>query len=261
MIELTHAELKPDPQQVRRSVGGIRSKADSIAEIGLLQNLVVKETPEGYVIVAGERRWHAIGLLIEQGRWEADAPIPCLVMDDSRTMWANIAENEQRKDVDPWDLGHRFCEILETGRTQMEIAGRLHISQGRVSQLVHIAQGLAPETVATLRKLPARFSIADLVRISKLRKKGERRGETVPDVEAQIDRAKVIAGARGTRKKRRRRAEGPKEKDVVFRRFLRLRDEKSGESYDENSLIRSFVDYLSGKTTSLKLRDYRIEKL
>ena len=258
MIYLTHAELKPDPEQVRRSLKNIRSMADSIHADGLLQNLVVRETPNGYVIVAGERRWHAIHMLIEQERWPPDKPIPCLV-NEGDGMWANIAENEKRQEVDPWDLGHRFCEIIETGRTQTEIAGRLHITQGRVSQLVQIAEGLAPETVTLLRKSHHKFPMTDLLRIAKLSKLDHFKN-TVPDEEAQIKAIKHIASGRGP-KRRRKRPGGVKEREKVFMRFVALRDRKTGSTPDENELIAAFVDYLSGRKNTLRLKEFRIERL
>ena len=75
MSELTViplARIRPNLNQVRRTFHRIDELARSIAQYGLLQNLVVRPLPEAgyYEIVAGERRYRALTLLAKDGRLE-----------------------------------------------------------------------------------------------------------------------------------------------------------------------------------------------
>lgn len=255
MHAVVHGQLFPDPEQVRRRIRGLNQLADSIAEYGLLENLVVREHPSergAYYIVAGERRWQAIGILIKQGRWNANKPIPVMVV-STDGVWENIVENDLRQEVTPWDLGFKFCALLDAGTTQQEIAARLHTVQGRVSRHVQIARGLAPEAIAFCERLPGtRWTVTDLLRVSKLVKKGGDIERPEPDVEKQLATLKRVAGLRGTRRVRTRRGESKDEKEAVFKRFKKLRDEV-GVSGEYQHVVDAVVDYLAGKTRRLKV--------
>ena len=103
----------------------------SIAEVGLLQPILVEELPNGYRIVAGERRYRAI-------RWGAVNPstannphfesVPAIVCpgplsDEERYRWALI-ENLAREDLQPAELGaallYERCALLTR---KLEAAG------------------------------------------------------------------------------------------------------------------------------------------
>ena len=61
MVELELVRIRPNPDQSRKSVdeGTLRELASSIEQHGLLQPIVVKEVGEGYMLVAGQRRFLA----------------------------------------------------------------------------------------------------------------------------------------------------------------------------------------------------------
>lgn len=253
--QVLHAQLVPDPEQVRRRARGIPELADSINEHGLLQNLVVRLSPQGkdtFLIVAGERRWQAIGVLISDGRWPSTKPVPVLVT-STDGVWQNIIENDHRHEVPPWELGHRYCELVESGYTQVEIGVRTGTTQGRVSRHMQLAQGLAPETIALLNKLTCHWTFNDLTKISKLTKPGRSIEEKVPDIEAQAEAVKKLAGVKGNRKVRAKRTETKGSAERVFARYKKLRDSLVGIDTPEERCIRSILNYLSGKDGRLKL--------
>lgn len=254
-MKILYAHIAPDPQQVRRRIRGITELADSIAEHGLLQNIVLRPDPTVnnlFLVVAGERRYQAIGLLIKDGRWPREKPVPAICL-NTDGVWENIVENEHRQDVPPWELGHRYCELLDTGRTQIEIAARTGTTQGRVSRHIQMAQGLAPETIALLNKTSTHWTFGDLYKVSKLLKAGQSIEERVPDVEAQIAAVKRLAGVKGSRKVRAKRSELKSDRDRVFTRYKKLRDMVMHCGTKEDRAIESIVNYLSGKDGRLKL--------
>ena len=56
-------KIKPNPNQPRRTFeqGLLDDLVASIKEKGVLQPLIVRAVDDGYEIVAGERRWRAVG--------------------------------------------------------------------------------------------------------------------------------------------------------------------------------------------------------
>ena len=61
LTEIPVADITPNPNQPRvhfdeESLGEL---ADSIAQIGVLQPILVRRVDDGYQLIAGERRWRA----------------------------------------------------------------------------------------------------------------------------------------------------------------------------------------------------------
>lgn len=114
---LPHNKLIPDPHQPRRTFDedSLDELAKSIAQRGLLQNLVVKPANDHgfYQITAGERRWRAIGRLIEEGLWHDD--IPCRIYDGDEIAQraASIVENLQRVDVPPLEEAQALADLQD----------------------------------------------------------------------------------------------------------------------------------------------------
>lgn len=100
---LTHADITPDPDQPRKHFddAALDELADSIAEHGLLQPIVLRPAGDRHMIIGGERRWRAIGRLIERCEWAVLDPVPHTVrqMDDAQAAVAALMENVQRADL------------------------------------------------------------------------------------------------------------------------------------------------------------------
>lgn len=123
--------------------------ADSIAASGLLQPLVVKDTGEmaegarKYFLVSGFRRFKALRRL----EWKEGVPVSFAkgTMDDLRAM--NIIENEQRRDLKPWELADA-CYQLSNGPAAWgagTIAQRLGKSQKHVANMLRVRTKLHPD--------------------------------------------------------------------------------------------------------------------
>lgn len=245
---VTHAQLKPHPENVRRyfSAGALAELSDSIFEYGLLENLVVKVSPdeEGhYYIVGGERRYRAIGKLIKEGRWNEDQEVVVLII-DGEGHFENLVENTCREDVSPWDLGFRFNELVEAGYTQMEIGTRLGKGQGFVSRHINIARGLHPAVIDKLNRMPEKIGTTDLAKISSLQTPDNK-----PDKEAQLKLIDIFAGEKkGARKNR---APKKTDKQRLVRRVNYMRDEMSVPSHAQ-PYVNSILDYIQGKVKRIK---------
>jgi ParB/RepB/Spo0J family partition protein len=157
VIFLTHAQIFPDHANARRDWDSDEAKDEldalrqDILQNGLLQNLVVRaddfggvikvETEQGapvptYVLVGGERRWRAIGEAIFDGDWDSSRPIPCRLLetDDLGHRLAALAENLQRRNLNPIEKAKAFEGLSKCGLTNKEIADRVSSTPEHVQQ-------------------------------------------------------------------------------------------------------------------------------
>jgi ParB family chromosome partitioning protein len=239
-----HSQINPDPNNVRQHIkkGALESLADSIKQYGLLENLVVRETPNGLIIVAGERRWLAIGYLIANGDWLIDTPIHVCVIESNGT-FENIVENLCREEVPAWELGRAFSNIVEAGHTQMEIGARIGKNQGYVSRLINISQGLHPAAVDRLNSIRSKFTIGELSKISALLNADKK-----PDEQSQIEMIEKLSGLRKTRKRKRSTRTDAQR---IQRRLVHLRDNARVPSH-ALPYVEPVVNYLLGLTRTVK---------
>lgn len=141
---IPHHLIAPDPLNPRKhfDTGELDELAASIAHDGLLENLVIRPMAPGdtvHRLVAGERRWRAIGLLIAAGTW--DAPIPCKVIDIDDAAHRRIAlvENLQRKDLRPIDEAQALKDLMAVARlSTAEVARDIGFTQRFVQQRLQL---------------------------------------------------------------------------------------------------------------------------
>jgi len=111
----------------------IRELAEDIADRGLIQPILVRPGSDGYVIVAGERRYRAAKLAgVEM--------IAAIVSDMDNDMAAavQIAENIQREDLSVSDTAKAVRKLYEIhGNSITTTAAKLHKSKAWVSK--HVA--------------------------------------------------------------------------------------------------------------------------
>jgi ParB/RepB/Spo0J family partition protein len=155
---VTHDQILPDPDNARRdwesedAVADLSNLAEDIRANGLLQNLVVRAHPDPgdrrFILVGGERRWRAIGLLIAAGHWRADQPIPVRLLDhddDVAVRLAALAENLQRRDLNPIEEATAFRALKDLGLATQDIADRVGKTQRHVQMRLQLLECLSPE--------------------------------------------------------------------------------------------------------------------
>ncbi len=131
------SEIEPDREQPRKKFDdeALAELADSIAQHGILQPLVVRANPlGGYRIIAGERRWRAARLAgLEE--------VPALIKDvsDAEAMEIALIENLQREDLDPIEEAAGYQQLIENcGYTQEQAAERLGKSRTGVTNSLRL---------------------------------------------------------------------------------------------------------------------------
>jgi ParB/RepB/Spo0J family partition protein len=116
-VALDRIDRNPDQPRKHFDQAGLDELAGSIAELGLLQPIIIRPQGDRYQIIAGERRWRAANLA---GLTE----IPAIVVeaDDDRTMVLAIAENVNRRDMNPIEEAGAYQALIDRGRTVEEVA-------------------------------------------------------------------------------------------------------------------------------------------
>ena len=233
--------LELNPKNIR-PLDNIDTLAESIAEHGLLQNLLVVPDPKTgkYLVKAGNRRLKAIQKLVAEGRW--GEPVLCLVVDEEP--WTEIVENVCRQQVPIWRLGARYSELAEAGYTAVNIAGRLGKTHGQISLAINIARGLHPDIIAILEKMaPETFTAHQLVRVSRIQNPQTFR----PDFEAQKRELSRLLDS----KPRGKRPDVVPERICVWNRYKKLKAGRVNYPAAAEPYIDAIIEYLSGASDRL----------
>lgn len=118
--EIALDAIEPNPFQPRRHFDPekLQELAQSIAEFGLLEPVLVREHEKGYQLVAGERRIRAAELA-------GLKRVPALVknFDDEEMMKVALVENLQRENLNPIEEAEGYQRLIsEFGFTQSQVA-------------------------------------------------------------------------------------------------------------------------------------------
>ena len=130
------SEIQKNPYQPRKefSEEKIQELAQSIKENGLIQPIIVRQSPViGYEILAGERRYRAslvAGL--------SEVPVIIKNLSDQDMMIHSIIENLQREDLNPIDEAKAYQSLIDKGFTHAEIAEKMGKSRPYITNLVRL---------------------------------------------------------------------------------------------------------------------------
>ena len=136
-VEVNINDIEPNRDQPRKDFDekALSELADSIAQHGLIQPIVVKPTVDGrYSIIAGERRWRACRLA-----GLGEVPVIIKDADEQSLMEIALIENLQREDLNAVEeaLGYRSL-IDGYGLTQDEVAKRMGKSRSAVTNALRL---------------------------------------------------------------------------------------------------------------------------
>jgi ParB family chromosome partitioning protein len=129
-------QIIPNPRQPRTVLDEekLAELAASIKAHGLIQPLIVTETVEGFVLIAGERRWRASRLAgLEQ--------VAVVVKETTPQDMLELAliENIQRADLNALEEAHAYRQLIdEFGLTQEAVAERVGKARSTVANLVRL---------------------------------------------------------------------------------------------------------------------------
>jgi ParB family chromosome partitioning protein len=138
-LQIAIAEIKPNPEQPRRSFDptSLQELADSIRIHGILQPLLVREGMAGYELIAGERRLRAAEIA-------GLAEVPVIVHPGSggrleERLELALVENLQRTDLNAIEEARAIQRLLrDFGLTQEALAERIGKNRVTIAQSVRL---------------------------------------------------------------------------------------------------------------------------
>jgi ParB family transcriptional regulator, chromosome partitioning protein len=144
--ELPVSAIRPNSRQPRNSFpeAGIRELAASIREVGILQPLVVRSTPSGFELIAGERRLRA-------AREAGLERVPVLIRQagENESMELALVENLQRENLSPLETAAAYQALMDGfGLSKDQLARRLGKSRAAVTNTLRLVQ--LPESIQGL---------------------------------------------------------------------------------------------------------------
>lgn len=140
-LEVRLADLVPNPDNPRESLGDIDDLAASIAAVGVLQRLLVTPLASGhFMVVDGHRRFAALQAL----DYQAPIPVEVRTMDRIERLTAAVAAGSFSRPISPIDQAKAFAALKELGLTQVEISERTGVPQPTVSVRLRLLE-LTPE--------------------------------------------------------------------------------------------------------------------
>ena len=141
LADVSVDEISPNPYQPRvhfdeDSLGDL---TESIRQIGVLQPILVRQTYDGYELIAGERRWRAA-----QRAGLASVPAIVRAADDLGSMEQALVENLHRQDLTPLEEAAAYNQLLEDFElTHEQVAERVGKSRAAVTNTLRLL-GLPP---------------------------------------------------------------------------------------------------------------------
>ena len=184
-------DIEPNRDQPRSIFDetSLSQLADSIAEHGILQPLLVRPMSDGsYQIVAGERRWRAAKMA-----GLSAVPVVIKELNDSEAAIFALIENLQREDLNPVEEAAGIKRLIdEFGLTQEQAAQKLSKSRPAIANALRLLNlpeptlGLLIENKLSPGHARALLALPDEETIARLSADIAKRGLSVRETEKLI---------------------------------------------------------------------------
>ena len=196
VVELDIDRLSPNDYQPRRQMDDARLEelAASIKANGVIQPIIVRTTPEGYRIIAGERRWRA-------ARRAGLTRVPVVVKDVSgdrtqqKVLEMALIENIQREDLNAIDEAKAYRRLVdEFALTQEAVATAVGKDRATVANTLRLlklpaeVQGDVASGVITMGHARALLALPGDNSQLHLAREVKTRGLSVRETEALVKR-------------------------------------------------------------------------
>jgi ParB family chromosome partitioning protein len=130
------AEIRPNPDQPRRHFdeAALETLAASIRQRGLLQPLLVRRVPNGYELIAGERRLRAA-----QRAGLESVPVVVREADPQERLELALIENLQRENLTALEEAEAYRHLIDVhGLTQEQVAQAVGKSRPAVANALRL---------------------------------------------------------------------------------------------------------------------------
>ena len=203
--------ISPNPNQPRVHFDEetLSELTASVAEMGVLQPILLRPIEGGYELIAGERRWRAaqrVGL----------TTIPAVIRttDDASSVEQALVENLHRQDLTPLEEAAAYQQLLEDfGLTHDQLSTRVGKSRSAITNSIRLlglpptVQHLLADGQLSAGHARALLGTPDRARQEALAREAVAEGWTVrmietavrgPDETPEVDDTEPTDGGRGT---------------------------------------------------------------
>lgn len=137
-IEIPLVRIRENPRQprLRMDDDALAGLAESIRQHGVIQPILVTETIDGYMLVAGERR-------VRAARLAGLERVPAIVrqLADRQQLELALVENLQREDLDPMEAARAYRQLMdEFSFTQEDLATRVGRARSTVANTLRLLE-------------------------------------------------------------------------------------------------------------------------
>lgn len=186
--------IEPKKGQPRKNFDeeALENLSRSIADNGVLQPIIVRETADGmYQIIAGERRWRA-------SKMAGLSEIPAVVISADEFAASKIAmiENLQREDLNPIEEARGYYTLMqEYSLTQEEVSVQLGKNRSTVANALRLLDlpdevaDMAAEKKITAGHCKALLGLSDREKILPFAQQVVKSGLSVRETEAMVRKA------------------------------------------------------------------------
>ena len=187
------SDVEPRSDQPRKTFAheSLEQLADSIAQFGVLQPIIVRESAllaGTYEIVAGERRWRA-------SKMAGLSEIPAVILDgdDLKAAQVSVIENVQREDLNPVEEALAYEALIDRfGLTQEQVAKQVGKSRSAITNNLRLLD-LPDDVLELLRSgelsaghARALLGLRDQDQMASLARKVIEKGLSVRDIERTV---------------------------------------------------------------------------
>lgn len=135
-VQVPLKDIRPNPYQPRKHFDEekLNELAQSVKEHGIFQPIILKESVQGYEIVAGERRFRAASIVGLED-------VPAIIVDftDQQMMEIALLENIQREDLNSIEEAQAYKTMMtKLNLTQEELAKRVGKSRAHIANTVRL---------------------------------------------------------------------------------------------------------------------------
>jgi ParB family transcriptional regulator, chromosome partitioning protein len=200
VIDLPVGSIKRNPRQPRRVMDqeALEELARSIAAVGVVQPIIVRQTAEGYELIAGERRW-----LAAQKAGFTVVPAILRGASDTESLEIALIENVVRQQLNPVDEAYALKILLEDlGVTQENLAARVGKSRSAIANKVRLLDlPLGIQELMSAGSLSeghgrALLGVGERGKQLRLARRASERGLSVRQVEEEVRRLNDVSATK-----------------------------------------------------------------
>lgn len=141
------------PDHIRKNLSNITNLKGTIADVGLLQPILVRRSGDNFVVIDGARRLEALKALNVSELIVGRDMIVDAEEREADTRFKEIIANVQREDINDIELGHAYVTLNESyGYQYKEIAEIIGATPHNVAAKVGLVKRLTPEMQALVVK-------------------------------------------------------------------------------------------------------------